>query len=223
VLLPVAGETVLGRVVRAAYASARLDEVVVATSTNPGDDLVAEESTRLGVPCVRGSEDDVLARFVDTLDAHPTDAVMRLTADCPLLDPQIVRAAAEVWVSRPSIDYLSTALARTLPRGLDVEIVRSEVLRAVDKIATGHHRSHVTSWIYTHPEDFRIMGIDFLPSRDHLRLTLDTAEDWALVQHVVEAFGQRQPPLDELATWLAANPEVRELNAGVTQKLLDES
>jgi spore coat polysaccharide biosynthesis protein SpsF len=222
VLLSLAGETVLARVVRAARSSGGLDEVVVATSGDPRDDPVADECARIGALCVRGSEDDVLSRFVDALDAYPSEAVMRLTADCPLLDPEIVRTAADMWQASPAVDYLSTALVRTLPRGLDVEIIRSDVLRTVNKVATGHHRVHVTSWVYAHPDDFRIIGMDFLPNRDHLRLTLDTAEDWALVQRVVETFGLRQPPLDELAAWLDANPDVRELNAEVAQKRLDE-
>jgi spore coat polysaccharide biosynthesis protein SpsF len=66
------------------------------------------------------------------------------------------------------------------------------------------------------------MGVDVLPVREHLRLTLDTTEDWALVERVVEEFGQRQPGIDELASWLDAHPEVRDLNAEVTQKSLDE-
>jgi spore coat polysaccharide biosynthesis protein SpsF len=222
VLLPLVGETVLGRVVRAAQSSERLDEVVVATSTDSGDDAIAEECERIGAPCVRGSEDDVLSRYVDALDAHPSDGVMRLTADCPLLDPQIVSAVADIWRSGAAGDYLATGLVRTLPRGLDVEILRADVLRAVDKVATGAHRTHVTSWIYTHPDDFRVLGVDFLPARDHLRLTLDTPEDWALVERVVDEFGRRQPSIDELAAWLDAHPEVRDLNAEVTQKSLDE-
>jgi spore coat polysaccharide biosynthesis protein SpsF len=221
VLLPLSGETVLARVVRAARTSS-VDQVVVATSTHPGDDLIAVECSRIGVPCVRGSEEDVLSRFVDVLNNRSSEAVMRLTADCPLLDPGIVRMVAEVWRSSAQIDYLSTGLIRTLPRGLDVEIVRSDVLRVVDKVATGAHRTHVTSWIYTHPDDFRIVGLNFLPFRDHLRLTLDTQEDWILVDQVVAEFGLRQPDLDELAEWLDAHPEIRDVNAAVTQKRLDE-
>lgn len=223
VLRPLAGRSVLGRVVRAARDSGVLADLVVATSTDGVDDAVAAECDRLGVPCHRGPVDDVLGRFVGALDAHPGDAVMRFTADCPLLDPEIIALVAAVYRAVPGLDYASTSIARTLPRGLDVEIIRADVLRTLDRLATDHHRVHVTSYAYTHPELFRVLGVTLTPDRSALRLTLDTEQDWALVRAVTDHFGDVSVPLAKLADWLADRPALRALNADVPQKRLEES
>ncbi|BCJ57499.1 hypothetical protein Jiend_09210 [Micromonospora endophytica] len=165
----------------------------------------------------------MLTRFVGALDAHPADAVMRFTADCPLLDPEIVTLVAGVYRAVPGLDYASTSIARTLPRGLDVEIIRAGTLRTVQRLATGHHRVHVTSYAYAHPELFRVLGVTLTPDRSPLRLTLDTERDWQLVHAVVEHFGDVSVPLAKLADWLDARPALRALNADERQKRLEES
>ena len=165
VLADLGGRPVLEWVVRAARAATQVDEVIVATSTLAGDDAVADLATPWGVPVVRGSEDDVLSRFVAALDAHPADAVVRLTADCPLLDPTLIDAVAGAWAAAPTHDYVSTVLVRCLPRGLDVELVSAQALRAVDRIATGHDRVHVTSALYADPTAYRLLGLCVTPRR----------------------------------------------------------
>lgn len=223
VLRPLAGRSVLGRVVRAAQDSGVLADLVVATSTDAVDDDVVTECERLGVPCHRGPVDDVLARFIGALDKHPADAVMRFTADCPLLDPEIITLVASVYRAVPGLDYASTSIARTLPRGMDVEIIGADVLRTLDRLATDHHRVHVTSYAYAHPELFRVLGVTLTPDRSALRLTLDTEEDWALVRAVVDHFGDVSVPLAKLADWLDGQPALRALNSTVRQKRLEES
>jgi spore coat polysaccharide biosynthesis protein SpsF len=222
VLRPLAGRTALGRLVRAVRESGAVDDLVVATTVDGGDDPVVAECGRLGVSTYRGAVDDVLSRFLGALDEHPGDAVMRFTADCPLLDPEITATAARVFRAVPGLDYLNTSIARTLPRGMDVEVIRADCLRALDGLATGHHRVHVTSYAYTHPERFRVLGLTLPPDRSHLRLTLDTEEDWRLISAVVDHFGDTTISLAKLAEWLDDNPAVRLANAGVAQKRLDE-
>jgi spore coat polysaccharide biosynthesis protein SpsF len=221
VLRLLAGRPVLEWVVRAARESGALDEVVVATSDLPGDDRVADLATSLGVPVVRGPEADVLSRFVLAVDAHPCDAVVRLTADCPLLDPALVRAVVGAWRAAPDHDYVATTLVRTLPRGLDVELVRAETLCQVDREATAHHRVHVTSLLYSRPEHYRLLGLVVAPPADDLRVTLDTVEDAALLDGLVAVVGDRAPAWRDVVAALRSRPELVELNADVRQKELD--
>jgi spore coat polysaccharide biosynthesis protein SpsF len=223
VLRQLAGRTVLERVVRAARDSNVLDELVVATTEEPVDDAIVAECAAIGVPVHRGPVDDVLTRFLGVLDAHPSDTVLRFTADCPLLDPELVALAAKVFAAAPYVDYLSTSIARTLPRGLDVEVVRTDVLRNIDKLATEHHRTHVTSYIYSHPEDFTVLGLTMQPDLSHLRLTLDTPDDWRLIEAIIEHFGDVSVPVRTLTDWLAHRPELTELNAHVEQKSLSQA
>lgn len=220
VLLPLAGRSVLARVIRAAHESGAVDELVVATTTEADDDPVVAECQRIGVAVHRGPVDDVLTRFLGALDAHPADAVMRFTADCPLLDPEIVSLVAQVFRSVPGLDYVTTSISRTLPRGLDVEVIRAQALRSLDGRADTYHRTHVTSYVYTHPEEFRLFGLTLLPDRSHLRLTLDTPEDWQLMRAVADHFGDTTVALAKLTEWLDAHPEIAALNAEIEQKPL---
>ena len=220
VLRRLSGQTVLERVVRAAQASGVLDELVVATTEEPLDDAIVEECERIGVAVYRGPVDDVLTRFLNVLNQRESDIVLRFTADSPLLDPELIALAVKVFTAAPYVDYLSTSIHRTLPRGLDVEVVRTEVLRSIDKLATDYHRTHVTSYIYSHPEDYNVLGLTLQPDLSHLRLTLDTPEDWALIEAIIEHFGDRAVPVRTLTDWLAHRPELTALNAHVEQKAL---
>ncbi|GAA2619343.1 cytidylyltransferase domain-containing protein [Paractinoplanes durhamensis] len=219
VLLQLGGRSVLERCVRSAQLSGVLDQVIVATTVEETDDVIVEECARIGVPCHRGPVDDVLARFLGVLDDYESDIVLRFTADNPLIDPAIISRAHRVFVAAGA-DYLTTSIAHTLPRGLDVEMVRTPVLRAIDALATEHHRVHVTSYIYTHANDFDVIGLTLQPDLSHLRLTVDTEDDWRVVSAIVDHFGDEPVALHELVAWLESRPELIELNAHVLQKAL---
>lgn len=222
VLEDLGGIPVLEWVVRGCRAAQRVDEVVVATSTDPRDDAVEEAARALGVGVVRGSEDDVLSRFVLALDEHPADAVVRVTADCPFVDPDLVDALVATWQGVGGLDYVSTVLVRTLPHGLDVELVTADALRRVDAVATAHHRVHVTSGVYTAPDEFSVMGLSFAPDASDIRVTLDTPEDLAMLRAVVAERGTALPSRSELVSLLRARPDLVALNAEVRQKTLAE-
>lgn len=221
VLRPLGGRPVLEWVVRAARAASGVDNVVVATSDRPADDPVEDVARRLGTAVVRGSEDDVLDRFITAVDTHPCDAVVRLTADCPLLDPQLISLVAALWRADPTLDYVATTLVRTLPRGLDVELARVSALRVLHADATGHDRTHVTSGLYADPARFALLGLVVSPDASDLRLTLDTTEDAAALELVVAEIDDRPPAWRELVALMRAHPEISRLNAGVEQKPLE--
>ncbi len=227
VLRDLGGRPVLGWVVRAAQAArdaGALDRVVVATSSQPADDPVADLARRLGADVVRGSEHDVLARFVAVLDAFrddPADAVVRLTADCPLLDPELIELVVDAWRGDPTWDYVSTTLVRTLPRGLDVELARATALRRLAVTAQGHDRVHVTSGLYADPDRFRLHGLTVDPPADDLRVTLDTAEDAAALDALVAVLGDAPPSWRHVVAALRDRPDIVALNAHVRQKALE--
>lgn len=168
----------------------RLDaEVVVATSTGRGDDAVAELAEQRNVPVVRGSEDDVLARFALALHEHPAGHVVRLTADCPFTDPEIIGHALEVHRTTGA-DYTSNTLVRTYPDGLDVEVIAAPVLLAADSEAPpGPEREHVTPFVYRRPERFRLEAFRNDTDLGNQRWTVDTEEDLAFVRSLVTRLG----------------------------------
>jgi Spore coat polysaccharide biosynthesis protein F, CMP-KDO synthetase homolog len=221
VLEDLGGHPVLEWVVRAAKAATQIDTVIVATSTLAGDDVVADLADSLGVPVVRGSEDDVLSRYVAALDAYPADAIVRLTADCPLLDPSLIDAVAGAWAAAPTHDYVSTLVSRCLPRGLDVELVTAQALRAVDRIAVGHDRVHVTSLLYADPTAYRLLGVCVTPPANDLRVTLDTPEDLVLLRALVAELPDAPPEWRDVVAILRARPDLVAINAAVEQKPLE--
>jgi spore coat polysaccharide biosynthesis protein SpsF len=206
--------------VRAARAAAGVDEVVIATSTAAGDDAVAALGAELGVRVVRGSEDDVLSRFVLAREESGADAVVRLTADCPLADPSLISKVVAVWRSEPELDYVATTLVRTLPRGLDVELVSASALAEADAEAEDYHRTHVTSYLYAGPRPFRTMGLVVQPAANDLRVTLDTAEDAVTLDAIVAELGDRPPAWHEVVDLLRSRPDIVGINAEVRQKAL---
>ncbi len=222
VLADLGGTTVLDWVARAAKAARSLDGVVVATSAEVEDDPLAAAAEQLGLPVVRGSLHDVLGRYLLALSEHPCDAVVRLTADCPMLDPALIDLVVGVWRCDPSWDYVATTLHRTLPRGLDVELLRADTLRSLDGSAEGHHRQHVTSLVYTRPQGRRLLGLGVAPPADDLRVTLDTSADLDLLRELVRRTGNRLVGWEEVVHLLRADPQLAARNADVPQKQLEE-
>jgi spore coat polysaccharide biosynthesis protein SpsF len=159
--------------------------VVVATSDRERDDPLAAEAERLGATVVRGSETDVLSRFALALDRVPAERVLRLTADCPLTDPQLVLAALALHRTS-GVDYTSNTLERTFPDGLDVEVIEADALREADAEATdADEREHVTPFVYRRPDRYRLASLETPALLGHERWTLDTTEDLARLRTIV--------------------------------------
>jgi spore coat polysaccharide biosynthesis protein SpsF len=188
VLKLLAGRPVLEHVVTRVKAASHLDEVVVATSTEPADDDIEAFCDTGGFTCLRGSERDVLSRYADVTVARGADVVVRATSDCPLFSPLILDAMlAHFDPSR--MDYLSTNLPRrTFPVGLDCEVMRSEaLLKAAREATEPYDREHVTPYLYGNPALFRVEGWPCKPDLHHLRVTLDTEEDYQRLIALVAA------------------------------------
>ncbi|PXY34956.1 spore coat protein [Prauserella sp. PE36] len=218
VLRSLGGRSVLGWVVRAASATPGVDTVVVATSDAPDDDSVADEAARCGAEVVRGPLDDVLARFLLACERYPADAVVRLTADCPLHDPALIAQLVALWRAQPELDYVSNVLVRTLPRGFDAELVRVPVLTEQAEEPKGPHREHVTSGVHGRPERYACAGIVVSPPAGDLRVTLDTEQDWTVLEGVVAELGDRVPAWREVVDVLRRRPDLVAVNADVEQK-----
>jgi len=163
-----------------------VDQLVVATSTLPGDDRIEVVGRETSVPVVRGPEEDVLARFIVAVDAYPATHVIRLTADCPLMDPALVATALDL-VTRDGADYASNTLHRTFPDGLDVEVVTAAALReAAAEAVDSYEREHVTPFIYRRPDRYKLAGFESGEDLGDERWTLDTAEDLERIRGIVD-------------------------------------
>jgi spore coat polysaccharide biosynthesis protein SpsF len=220
VLRDFGGRPVLAWVVGAAQRSGVCDEVIVATTTDPADDEVAALATAVGARVVRGSTDDVLSRFLlaaDAANTQPADGIVRLTSDCPLLDPSVIAMCAQAFAPR-RVDYVTTDHVHTVAHGFDVEIVSVDALRRLDSVATGADRTHVTSYIASHPTEFQIASVAFDPACADLRVTLDEPADAELIDAIVAELGDDATSWRAVVALLRARPDLVALNAHVEIK-----
>jgi spore coat polysaccharide biosynthesis protein SpsF len=223
VLADVGGRSMLARVVRRAGRAERLDGVVVATTDRPADDAIVAECRELGVTVFRGSEEDVLDRYQGAARATDAGVVVRITSDCPLIDPEVIDRVVAALLADDA-DYASNTLERTYPRGLDVEAVTAEALaQAWRKAQEPYQRVHVTPYLYQHPDRFRLRSVTSGVDAGHHRWTVDTAEDLELVRALYSRLGN-----DDDFGWrralvvVEAEPELADLNRRIRQKALEE-
>jgi spore coat polysaccharide biosynthesis protein SpsF len=213
----------LARVVNRVRRAQSLDEVVIATTTETSDDPLVTLCAARGWPCCRGSRDDVLDRYYQAAQEFGADLVVRITSDCPLIEPEVIdRVVRELLACRPAADYACNVLPRrTYPRGLDVEAFWFETLRVMwQEDDNPAWREHVTQFLVHHPERFAIHGV--LNDRDlsAMRWTVDTPEDLELVRRIYGAFGHDHFPRHEVLALLEAQPQWLELNRHVQQKVV---
>lgn len=223
VLLPIAGKSMLERVVARLRRARLLEAILVATTRAPADEAVAGAARRLGVPAFRGAEDDVLDRYHEAARTLGARVIVRITADCPLIDAGIVDQVVGVFLDeRP--DYASNTLVRTYPTGLDTEVFSAEALHAAWREARApYQRAHVTPFLYEHPERFRLRSVADSADRSGMRWTVDTAEDLSFVREVYSRFAGRDDfSWSEVAGLLEREPALADVNRHVRQKPLTE-
>lgn len=220
VLLPLAGEPILTRLVERLRRVRLAQEIVIATTTNASDDPIASLCTQMGVPCHRGSEHDVLARYADAAQAHAADVVVRITSDCPLIDPALVGQAIATYQEGDS-DYVSNMLPPTWPYGMAVEVFSAAALHEAHVQATqDSEREHVTPFIYWHPQRYRLRNIASPQDLSHHRWTVDTHEDYELVRRLFETLYPTHPTftLADLLALMEAHPDWLRINQHIEQK-----
>lgn len=217
VLLPLKGRPVLEWVARAAQAIPGIDKVVIATSIGTDDDAVADWAKEFGIACHRGPLDDVLERFAQAARAENADIIMRLTGDCPLLDPQVCGEALAL-LKRTGSAYASNASPPSWPDGLDCEAFTRAALDAAAAEATRPaDREHVTVFIRDRRHRFPQASLVCpLPGLHTERWTLDEPDDLLFLEAVVEKLPAKPSYLDVLAV-LDAKPTLRAINARITR------
>lgn len=192
VLMKINDHSMLEEVIRRTRRIRDINEVIVATTKNPKDQQIVSFCKKLKTKVFRGSEDDILDRFYHCAKVEKANVVIRITSDCPLLDSKIVEEGLELFLTTDA-DYVSNALERTYPRGLDFEIFTFAALeRAWRKAKSRTDREHVTSYFYSHPEIFKIQQLLNKTDYSKYRLTVDTQIDLELIRTIFKALGKRE-------------------------------
>jgi spore coat polysaccharide biosynthesis protein SpsF len=202
------------------------DEVIVATTTNETDIPIVELCNRLGVPYFRGSENDVLARYYAAATVHQAEAIVRLTSDCPIIDPEVIDQVIGFYLQHhPKNDYVSNSLSRSYPRGMDTEIFSMKALtEAFNEATEKPDREHVTPFIYSQPQRYSLANIAFAENQSCHRWTVDTPEDFELISRIIETLYTRKLhfTLEDCLELFKLHPDWVEINADIEQKKLGQ-
>ena len=221
VMKPVLGKSLLEYQIERLRRVNLANQIVVATTINDTDQPIIDLCDRLSISCYCGSEEDVLARYHGAAIAHQADVVVRVTSDCPAIDPQVIDQVIQFYLdSYPRYDYVSNCLTRTYPRGMDTEVFAFKALNEAFYQATAQgDREHVTPFIHRQIARYELGQVSYLQNYSNHRWTVDTPEDFELIKRIFEALYPMKPEfsLEDCLELLSQNPEWMTINQHIEQ------
>lgn len=224
VLKHIAGRPMMSYLIERLRRVRLAQRIVVATTTQDSDVAIVDFCRSEGVDCTRGSESDVLSRYFEAAQLFQAEAVVRVTSDCPLIDPELIDTAIDVFsIPGQGYDYVSNMIEPTWPYGMAVEVFSGPVLAEAHREAVNPaEREHVTPFIYWRPEKYRLRSLTMQPNLSHHRWTVDVVEDFDLISRILEnVYADRADfDMNDVLTFLERHPEWAALNAHVQQKPL---
>jgi spore coat polysaccharide biosynthesis protein SpsF len=198
------------------------DGFMIATTKNPADIKIINYCLEGEVLCFAGSEEDVLDRYFQAATKYQAEVIVRITSDCPLIDPQLIDKIISAYLDlQPNCDYLSNTLERTFPRGMDIEVFSYDALKlAAEDARQPWEREHVTPYIYRHPELFKIQNYIQEKDESKYRWTVDCPEDFELISKILENLypDNHEFTLENILDLLQKYPEWSKINAHIQQK-----
>ena len=222
VLEKLVGQPMLVRVINRTHRAKTLDITMVSTTTQTADDAIVHLCEAHDCTYFRGSEKDLLDRYYQAALASKADVVVRITSDCPLIEPEIIdRVVNEFLAHYPEVEYVSNNLQRTFPLGLDVEVMSFDALeKAWQEDCNPVWREHVTPYLRRHPEKFRTLNVANDIDYSYMRWTVDTIEDLTFVRKIYDHFQNDTFTWRKVLHLLEIHPEWLEINRHVQQKVV---
>lgn len=218
----IAGKPMLWHVINRLSHSKLLDKIVVATTIDKDDDRTEKFCVENNIGCYRGSVNNVLSRYYETAKKFNVDIIIRITSDCPLIDPVILDDMLNKFIfSEYEIDYMSNVIERTFPRGLDIEIFSFIALeKAYNEAKSDFEREHVTPYLYNNPNLFKIRNYSYKLDYSFHRWTVDTEEDFKLIEKI---FNSLYVPyklfvFEDILKFFEMNPDLIKINQHIKQK-----
>lgn len=219
VLKKVVGKPLLEHIVERLKKSKKLEKIIVATTSELADKPIIELCKRNSIDYFIGSENDVLDRYYQAAKKFRVDPVVRITADCPLIDPVVVDKILDYFLrNKAKLDFASNTIKRTYPDGLDVEVFSFETLeRAWSEAKNSFDREHVTPFICNNPDKFRVANVENDRDLSGLRWTVDYPEDFEMVRLIFENLYQKKGVflMDDVIKLLKKKPEIAKINKGI--------
>jgi spore coat polysaccharide biosynthesis protein SpsF len=222
VLMPVQGKPTLEHLIERLRCARTVDEIILATTVNPADAVLEKFAQRLGIRCYRGSEDDVLDRVLQAATTARADTIVEVTGDCPLLCPEVIDQAVELYTSGAG-DVVSNTCTQTYPQGVDAQVFSRKLLKdASERTSDAAHREHVSLYFYENLRQYRIHVFEAPPEfrAPDLRFQLDYPEDLQFIRGVYADLYPMNPRfgLREILNLLARKPELKQINAHCVEK-----
>jgi spore coat polysaccharide biosynthesis protein SpsF len=221
VMLDLSGKSMLVRGVERIQKSKLLDNIVIATTTKPADNKIVELCKKMDWDYYCGNEEDVLDRYYYAAKEFQAKNVVRITSDCPLIEPAIIDQIIEKFLKLGAdVDYISNVFpVRTYPRGLDTEMMSFSCLeRCWKEDLNPAYREHVTQYIQHNPKAFKIREIHHLEDLSFMRWTVDTSEDLEFVRKIFSHFRETHFSWTDILEFLQKNPSLMEINKHIQQK-----
>ncbi len=226
VLINIAGKSMLAHVFERISQSNLVNEIVVATTDDPADDRIAQFCDENRMLYFRGSQFDVLDRYYQTAKTHQCDIIVRITADCPMIDPQMIDEVILSFMEQ-NVDFAANRLPppwkRSFPIGLDIEVCTFDALEKAWKESNlTYEREHVMPYLYVQPERFKTLLLQHDPDYGNKRWTVDTTQDLLLVEKIIEHF---HPYINyswqDVLSFVNQNPEIELINQEVITKSVE--
>jgi spore coat polysaccharide biosynthesis protein SpsF len=223
VLKDLSGKPVLYHVLERIKKTKLVDNIVIATTDLDSDEPLIEYLRENKIDYYRGSSEDVLSRYYESALQYKADIIIRITSDCPLIDPIVIDEIIKIYLENNNYDYVSNTLMRSFPRGLDVELFTFDALKkSFLKAEKKWEREHVTPYIYTNRDLFNVFNFTNKTDQSFFRWTLDTPEDYQLIKEIYDSLYNESKifTTDEVISLFHRRPELIDINKHIEQKKL---
>jgi len=191
-----------------------IDKIIVATTTHSEDDQIELFCKKIGIDVFRGNSDDVLLRYYDCAQSFSLDSIIRVTADCPLIDPSIVEKAISIFKNN-NYDYVTNTYQRTYPDGNETELFSFSALQKANSLAKlPSEREHVTPFFKNNQNIFKIFNFEHETNLSELRWTMDYEEDAVLISAIIKKIEKRPFTMNEILNVFETEPDLIKINEG---------
>lgn len=217
VMADIAGRPMLAHIIERVKHCSRIDNIVIATTGLLQDKGILAYADSHDISAYAGKQDDVLDRYYHAAKSESADIIVRITADDPLKDPEIIDLALDHMQSTPGLDYVSNTIEPTYPEGLDIEVFTFQALESAhNKAVLASEREHVTPYIWKNPFRFKVMNFTHHKDLSFMRWTVDYEEDLRFIRKIYDRLYRGKIFLmQEILDLLEQEPELMEINKGI--------
>ena len=220
-MLKASGQTMMEHLIKRLQKVKSIDTIILATTINETDDILADHCKDMGLEVFRGSEDDVMGRVIGAAEMLDADIIVEITGDCPIIDPSLIEQTIQIYKNN-SVDYVSNCNVRSYPDGMDVQVFSLDVLKKSGNMTSDPlDREHVTLHIRNNPNLFSHINIVAPPEQfwPDLGVTLDEENDYKLIKTIINNFDRNYLfSCSEIISFLKNNRDLLKINADIKRK-----